>query len=642
MTANRFRYLPVLISSVYAFCISILVAVVAPASAAVDVYFNSSDPANGLSPSTFGCYANGGLDINYCQGQNWWLLDTGANLNFYGFDGATSRTSVIDVGGQPFAMWGDGNAPIRPTQYLNTYMWGVPLDFSGVTIVQTSGSSQTVTIETYADWLSGPIGSVTAVVPDSTPTAVSVNSATDGKNVGHIRISFSTPIVFGANHFLLSNPGANSAPTASSVTITGTAQVGVELTGGYTYADGESDAEGTSTFRWVSNGVNTGVGGGSNVATTQNYTPVAGDQGQYLYFCVTPVASDGSSPGSEVCSAATAQVPIPVDGACGSDDSGTLTSEPTQLCTTGSASTVTSGTTSYTWTCNGTNGSTVNNACSATRNYLVTPSAGANGSITPNTVQQVAYNATPNFTVTASPNHLASVGGSCGGNLVGDTYTTSAITGPCTVEASFSPESDGVDGTVEDAAPNSGDGNGDGTPDSQQPNVTSLPRPDGGYLTIHTDCPTGLTGVQTYTEASQGGGDPLYNLPYGQVGFSTACETATFTVHYHGVSSVAGMTYRKYGPATPGNPDTMAWYTLPNVTFGTVTVGGQTVATATFTLQDNQLGDDTGDDGLIVDQGGPGSGVSATAIPTLSEWSMIVLASLLAMGAGLTLRRQRQ
>ncbi|MEP7261189.1 MAG: IPTL-CTERM sorting domain-containing protein, partial [Usitatibacter sp.] len=33
----------------------------------------------------------------------------------------------------------------------------------------------------------------------------------------------------------------------------------------------------------------------------------------------------------------------------------------------------------------------------------------------------------------------ASVGGTCGGTLVGNTFTTSAITGACTVVAAFAP-----------------------------------------------------------------------------------------------------------------------------------------------------------------------------------------------------------
>ena len=51
----------------------------------------------------------------------------------------------------------------------------------------------------------------------------------------------------------------NSAPTASAVGITddngGSVVVGDNLTGNYTYSDVDNDLEGTSTFRWLRDGV---------------------------------------------------------------------------------------------------------------------------------------------------------------------------------------------------------------------------------------------------------------------------------------------------------------------------------------------------------------------------------------------------
>jgi hypothetical protein len=72
-----------------------------------------------------------------------------------------------------------------------------------------------------------------------------------------------------------------------------------------------------------------------------------------------------------------------------------------------------------------------------TTTYTVTPSVGANGSISPNTPQTVNYGSTILFTVTPDTGyHIDSVSG-CGGSLVGNTYTTGAITSNCTVTASF-------------------------------------------------------------------------------------------------------------------------------------------------------------------------------------------------------------
>jgi M6 family metalloprotease-like protein len=68
--------------------------------------------------------------------------------------------------------------------------------------------------------------------------------------------------------------------------------------------------------------------------------------------------------------------------------------------------------------------------------YTVTPSAGANGSISPNTPQTVSHGSTASFTVTPAAGYAASVTG-CGGVLSGSTYTTGPVTGSCSVTASF-------------------------------------------------------------------------------------------------------------------------------------------------------------------------------------------------------------
>jgi hypothetical protein len=79
--------------------------------------------------------------------------------------------------------------------------------------------------------------------------------------------------------------------------------IGQPATGNYTYTDANADVQGASTFRWVRSPSNS-VAAGTNVATTMGYTPVAGDVGNFLFFCVTPVAATGATPGLEVCSPA--------------------------------------------------------------------------------------------------------------------------------------------------------------------------------------------------------------------------------------------------------------------------------------------------------------------------------------------------
>jgi hypothetical protein len=70
--------------------------------------------------------------------------------------------------------------------------------------------------------------------------------------------------------------------------------------------------------------------------------------------------------------------------------------------------------------------------------YTVTASAGPGGSISPSGATTVNHGGTPVFTVTPDPGyHITGVNGTCGGSLVGNTYTANSVTGDCTVQASF-------------------------------------------------------------------------------------------------------------------------------------------------------------------------------------------------------------
>ena len=62
--------------------------------------------------------------------------------------------------------------------------------------------------------------------------------------------------------------------------------------------------------------------------------------------------------------------------------------------------------------------------------------------------------------------------------------------------------------------------------------------------------------------------DAMFDYPHGLVEFEAPCSSATIDLWFHGSSSLAEP-YRKYGPTTPGNPMTTAWYSLPSAVFGT-------------------------------------------------------------------------
>jgi hypothetical protein len=163
--------------------------------------------------------------------------------------------------------------------------------------------------------------------------------------------------------------------------------------------------------------------------------------------------------------------------------------------------------------------------------------------------------------------------------------------------------------------------------------VTIPAATDNGMVTLTTASPgCGFYNVSAKTEA-QVGNDPLYDYPYGLVEFALSCGSADVRITFPG--SIKDVPYRKYGPTTPGNPATVAWYTFSNITMNSDT-------SITLHLQDGQLGDDTGVDEIIVDEGGPGqTSPSPAAIPTMTEWGMIILIALLGIGSVYYLRRRR-
>ena len=127
----------------------------------------------------------------------------------------------------------------------------------------------------------------------------------------------------------------------------------------------------------------------------------------------------------------------PQNGVCGGSNGGSFASAPSGLCTLGTPSSVTSNVSNFTWSCSGVNNGQSTN-CSATRTYTVTPSAGSNGTISPNTAQTVAYGQGTSFTATPSTNYSAAFTSTCSGSANGNTYTVSSVASNCSVSVAFS------------------------------------------------------------------------------------------------------------------------------------------------------------------------------------------------------------
>ena len=166
-------------------------------------------------------------------------------------------------------------------------------------------------------------------------------------------------------------------------------------------------------------------------------------------------------------------------------------------------------------------------------------------------------------------------------------------------------DSDGISDGEENAGPNNGDGNSDGTLDMNQNTVTSLLTKSGtDYVTIETSAGT-LASVAAVDNPSSGDVPTGLNFPWGFFNF-TVNGPASATVKFYLPASSAPEKYYKYGPPTPGDPD--SWYDFASDGTTGATFSNNEV---TLLFVDGQRGDDTVADGSIVDQGGPATLTSA-------------------------------
>lgn len=188
------------------------------------------------------------------------------------------------------------------------------------------------------------------------------------------------------------------------------------------------------------------------------------------------------------------------------------------------------------------------------------------------------------------------------------------------------------------AGPNNGDGNGDGTPDSEQPHVQYVSNPvagDGHYVTLQTvGCGTieslGLKDARDY------GPDNQYIYPLGLVDFEVTCanpgDTTTVTLFYDEAYDTASWTARKYING--------AFIPVPGASFGTAMVGGRPVTTLTYQITDGgELDADGQVNGTIIDPAGPAVLVPAAAPSTgFSRQYMPLIVISLVAGSVITIR----
>jgi len=212
------------------------------------------------------------------------------------------------------------------------------------------------------------------------------------------------------------------------------------------------------------------------------------------------------------------------------------------------------------------------------------------------------------------------------------------------------PDEDGVDAATEDGAPNNGDGNNDGTPDSMQANVTSLPNSAGTYLTIVAPAGTTLADVSVNDNPDPANAPDGVEFPLGFISFTINGVAVGGTAEVTLIADLpAGETlesFWKFGPEA-GAPDPHFYEFLFDGTTG-ATVSGNTV---TIIFVDGLRGDsDTSANGSIVDPGAPARAVDdgpVTPQPTpdcgtgACATGTMSMMPLLLFGMGMMRRRRK-
>jgi hypothetical protein len=171
---------------------------------------------------------------------------------------------------------------------------------------------------------------------------------------------------------------------------------------------------------------------------------------------------------------------------------------------------------------------------------------------------------------------------------------------------------DGVANDIEDGAPNGGDGNGDGIPDSAQADVASLPNAvDGRYVTLVAEPGTQLVGVSASSDPSSEDLPVGVEFPVGFVEFEVSglAPGASTLVAMLLPPGVSASSYWKFGPN-----DLLVdphWYE-----FLYDGVSGAIIEPGVVSLHfvDGGRGDQNvlTTDGTIVDPGGPATEVPGT------------------------------
>lgn len=207
-------------------------------------------------------------------------------------------------------------------------------------------------------------------------------------------------------------------------------------------------------------------------------------------------------------------------------------------------------------------------------------------------------------------------------------------------------DNDGINDTIEDAAPNGGDANNDGTPDSDQANVSSILNPlTNKYVVLelaNDNC--FITAIDILQEGWDGNQDEEFDYENGMMDFTASCNapglTTTVTQYYYGVDGI-DFSPRKYNTTTGEFLPISGSTILPN------TISGGSVAVLTYSVTDGGiLDEDRLTNSAIEDPAGLGSEVTNTKDDSLSNTGQSAvfysaIAALLMLGGLLVAKRTK-
>lgn len=176
-------------------------------------------------------------------------------------------------------------------------------------------------------------------------------------------------------------------------------------------------------------------------------------------------------------------------------------------------------------------------------------------------------------------------------------------------------DGDGVRNTVEEAAPNDGDSNDDGTADAEQLHVSSLLNSQSNaYTTLVLDDACELSNVRV-AQTTELTPDSGYEYPLGLLDFEADCGTPGFTTtvtQYYFNPPTGDFVLRKYANG--------AYQTVSGATMTRQTIDGQAVLVVTYQVTDGGILDTDGlVNGVILDPAGPATIALTTVSSTTSS-----------------------